>query len=107
MVNKYNLDFIMKNRQLVNTEKKFLVNSKDLLVFILTLALLIFFPVLGSAQVTILPGTIDAALTEEYGIQDIDGPSVLKNEGYHVWGGSVVEGGDGKYHMFYSRWLNN
>jgi hypothetical protein len=29
--------------------------------------------------------------------------SVLAEDGYYVWGGSVVEDG-GKYHMFYSRW---
>ena len=26
------------------------------------------------------------------------------DEGYYVWCGSVIEGKDGKYHLFYSRW---
>mgnify|MGYP000060552607 CR=1 FL=1 len=25
-------------------------------------------------------------------------------DGYHVWCGAPVKGGDGKYHLFYSRW---
>ncbi|MBK1875940.1 glycoside hydrolase family 2 TIM barrel-domain containing protein [Pelagicoccus mobilis] len=30
--------------------------------------------------------------------------SVLKDEDMHTWGGSVIKGEDGLYHMFYSRW---
>ncbi|MEX0320845.1 MAG: glycoside hydrolase family protein [Puniceicoccaceae bacterium] len=30
--------------------------------------------------------------------------SVFKSETYSIWGGSLVKGEDGKYHMFYSRW---
>ena len=37
-------------------------------------------------------------------IQKVPKYSVLKEEGYYVWGGSVVKGQDGLYHMFYSRW---
>ena len=29
---------------------------------------------------------------------------VFKSETYSIWGGSLVKGEDGKYHMFYSRW---
>src|SRR5210317_2256200 len=28
--------------------------------------------------------------------------SILKMEGYFTWGGSVVEGDDGRYHMFFA-----
>lgn len=31
--------------------------------------------------------------------------SLLAEDGYYIWGGSVVKGDDGLYHMFYSRWL--
>lgn len=30
--------------------------------------------------------------------------NILKTEGYHNWGASIVKGDDGKYHLFYSRW---
>ncbi|MCA8976329.1 MAG: glycoside hydrolase family protein [Planctomycetes bacterium] len=33
----------------------------------------------------------------------IDGPAVLRAEDRHVWGGSVIRGEDGRYHMFVSR----
>ncbi|MEC3908260.1 glycoside hydrolase family protein [Tamlana sp. 2201CG12-4] len=33
--------------------------------------------------------------------------SILAQEGYYVWGGSVVKGDDGFYHMLYSRWLKS
>ncbi len=32
------------------------------------------------------------------------GPSVLKLDGYFVWGASVVQGDDDKYHMIFSLW---
>lgn len=36
------------------------------------------------------------------------GPVPLESKfsfpGYHVWGGSMVEGDDGRYHLLYSRW---
>ena len=37
-------------------------------------------------------------------IQPVPDYSVLSEEGYYVWGASVVKGNDGVYHMFYSRW---
>jgi hypothetical protein len=30
--------------------------------------------------------------------------NILKHEDYFTWGGSVVRGDDGKFHMFYARW---
>lgn len=30
--------------------------------------------------------------------------SILKDEGFHIWGGSAVRGPGGEYHFFYSRW---
>jgi predicted GH43/DUF377 family glycosyl hydrolase len=30
--------------------------------------------------------------------------AILGEDGFYVWGGSVVKGSDGLYHMFYSRW---
>jgi len=32
----------------------------------------------------------------------LEGPSILSIPGYFVWGGTVLKGPDGKYHMFYS-----
>ena len=37
-------------------------------------------------------------------IQPVPINSILSEEGYFVWGGSVVKGDDGLYHMFYARW---
>lgn len=37
-------------------------------------------------------------------IQPVSKTSVLAEDGYYVWGGSVVKGNDGLYHMFYARW---
>lgn len=37
-------------------------------------------------------------------VQPVSRNSVLEEEGYYVWGGSVIKGRDGMYHMFYSRW---
>ncbi len=34
----------------------------------------------------------------------LEGPSVLNDPNRFVWGGSVVKGDDGKYHMLYSTW---
>jgi len=32
------------------------------------------------------------------------GPNLLVEKGWFVWGGSVIRGEDGRWHMFYSRW---
>lgn len=37
-------------------------------------------------------------------IQPVARESILAEEGYYVWGGSVVKGNDSLYHMFYARW---
>ncbi len=34
----------------------------------------------------------------------LEGPSVLNDPNRFVWGGSVLKGNDGKYHMLYSTW---
>ena len=34
----------------------------------------------------------------------MEGPSVLNDENRFVWGGSVLKGDDGKYHMVYNTW---
>lgn len=37
-------------------------------------------------------------------IQAVPETAVLAEDGYYVWGGSVVKGMEGNYHMYYSRW---
>ncbi|SHO60332.1 glycoside hydrolase family protein [Algoriphagus zhangzhouensis] len=37
-------------------------------------------------------------------ISEIDESNIFKTEGYYNWGGSIIKGDDGKYHLFYSRW---
>ena len=34
----------------------------------------------------------------------IKSPNTLQHENYFVWGGSVIKGKDGKYHMLFSLW---
>lgn len=40
-------------------------------------------------------------------LQPASAESGFSMEGYWVWGGSVMRGADGKYHMFASRWPSN
>lgn len=37
-------------------------------------------------------------------IGKVDSTGIFRQDGYYVWCTSVIKGGDGKYHMFYSRW---
>lgn len=37
-------------------------------------------------------------------LQPLRDTSVFSDPEYNIWCGSVVEGGDGRFHMFYSRW---
>jgi len=37
-------------------------------------------------------------------ISEIDETNIFKTEGFYNWGGSIIQGEDGKYHLFYSRW---
>ncbi|MFC2123586.1 glycoside hydrolase family protein [Bacteroidota bacterium] len=48
---------------------------------------------------------VDAELTYVGDSRMLDGQSILEIPGYFVWGGSVVKGRYGKYHMFFSRWI--
>ncbi|WP_276166133.1 glycoside hydrolase family protein [Zobellia alginiliquefaciens] len=38
---------------------------------------------------------------------EVSPKSVFRNDSLSIWGGSLVKGEDGLYHMFYSRWLKN
>ena len=40
-------------------------------------------------------------------MQPLPATAVMREEGYFVWGGSIVKGEDGLYHLFYSRWPKN
>ncbi|WP_010134593.1 glycoside hydrolase family protein [Ochrovirga pacifica] len=48
----------------------------------------------------------DSTKVEHYKIEfgKVAKSAVFKEEGLSVWGGSLVKGEDGLYHMFYSRW---
>lgn len=37
-------------------------------------------------------------------IQPIDSTNIFINPGYYIWGGSAIQGEDGRYYLFYSRW---
>ena len=38
-------------------------------------------------------------------VQPVPEEYIYQDAAYFIWGGSVVEGKDGKYHMLYARWL--
>ena len=53
------------------------------------------------------PRSIEITALEIDAVQEGDilvGPSVLNDPDYFVWGGSVVKGYDGKFHMLYATW---
>ncbi len=37
-------------------------------------------------------------------IQPLTNEGIFRDSDYYNWGGSIVKGKDGKYHLFYSRW---
>lgn len=37
-------------------------------------------------------------------IRPVPATAIFRESGYFIWCGSMVKGGDGKYHLFYSRW---
>ncbi|MBN3582797.1 glycoside hydrolase family protein [Algoriphagus aestuarii] len=64
----------------------------------------ILFSGTGISQIQVKPLPIDASLVNEGNSEYLDGPSILKLKDFFVWGGSVVKGKDGKYHMLFSLW---
>lgn len=67
----------------------------------------ILFLIVGSACKTpfaIQPQPLNAIVKEKGESKILQGPSALNIDGYFVWGGSVIQGDDGKYHMFFSLW---
>lgn len=54
----------------------------------------------GPAQIEVEALPVNAQVTGDV----LSGPSALNDPDRFVWGGSVVKGDDGKYHMLYSTW---
>ena len=46
------------------------------------------------------PGDLDLASM----MQPLPATAVMREPGYFVWGGSMIKGEDGLYHLFYARW---
>ncbi len=67
-------------------------------------SLCFIFTLTTSSQWKVEPGRVKASLVTSGESQVLTGPSVLNNRHYFVWGGSVTEGEDGRYYMFYARW---
>lgn len=56
-------------------------------------------------SIKILPGKIDAKKVDAMLCSnEILGASILQIPNYFVWGASVIQGDDGKYHMLFSLW---
>jgi hypothetical protein len=56
----------------------------------------------------VLAASIAQHKKDDFSIKDrlqvLSSDNILKTKGYHNWGGSIIKGKDGKYHLFYSRW---
>lgn len=74
------------------------------ILHIILLANLILLSGTLSAQFKIEPLPVQASLIKEGKSQFLDGPSILKLKDYFIWGGSVIQGKDHKYHMVFSLW---
>ena len=84
----------------MNSTHKYL-SGPDLLLFTVLFTL----SIQANGQNQIHPNPVDAKLTYIKDSPILAGPSVLNIPGYFVWGGSVIKESDGKYHMFFSRWI--
>ena len=58
---------------------------------------------LAAQDIKVKPGKVDVVLSKEHPAIPT-GSSILQIPGYFVWGGSVVKGDDGKFHMIFSLW---
>lgn len=74
--------------------------SFPIIVLILFVANVFLWSCNENKTLTIHPLPIDATIQGDI----LEGPSVLNDPGRFVWGGSVLKGDDGKYHMLYSTW---
>ncbi|WP_235293316.1 glycoside hydrolase family protein [Portibacter lacus] len=52
----------------------------------------------------VVPSPLKGQVVDQLESKMLVSPSVLDIDGYFVWGGSVVKGKDGKYHMLFSLW---
>lgn len=50
------------------------------------------------------PAKAPAPLDFPHMMQPIPATAAFRDPGYFVWGGSMVRGNDGRYHLYYSRW---
>ncbi|UZD24392.1 glycoside hydrolase family protein [Algoriphagus halophytocola] len=77
---------------------------KPILLPIAVFCMLLFGSSQVAAQFQVSPLPVDAKLQQAGESSLLDGPSVLNLQDYFVWGGSVVQGKDGKYHMLFALW---
>ncbi|WP_020527032.1 glycoside hydrolase family protein [Flexithrix dorotheae] len=64
----------------------------------------VLFPGCQNKTISISPQAIDARVGSINGTPVLQGSSILEVPDYFVWGGSVVEGDDGRFHMLYATW---
>jgi len=57
-----------------------------------------------NTELNISAGTIEGEFFQQDSKTVIQSPNTLQMEDYFVWGGSVINGNDGKYHMLFSLW---
>ena len=63
-------------------------------------------PLVLSISLTLLFNGCSKTVPPDYRIElgRVARESVFSNDTMSIWGGSLVKGEDGLYHMFYSRW---
>ncbi len=88
----------------ITTLLKMIVKQQFKFTQVFALTSLLLISAGGLAQLQLQAGRIDARVVDSGASPVLEGPSVLHNDGFFVWGGSVIKGEDGKYHMLYSRW---
>ncbi|WP_236973461.1 glycoside hydrolase family protein [Membranihabitans maritimus] len=68
----------------------------------------LFIAILGCSLYSNGPLKAQNTRTEDLNFQNlmkpVPGRAKLSSEDYFIWGGSMVKGEDGKYHLLYSRW---
>lgn len=68
-----------------------------------TLLLLIYFTIAYQSPLHTQPPKTDNLFFKDR-LQAVTDDNIFKTDGYYNWGGSILKGPDGRYHLFYSRW---
>jgi len=74
--------------------------NKELNIFLTLSSLLLLICIFGCTSVQ----DTSEALNIHQLIQPLSKEGIFRDTAYYNWGGSIIKGDDGNYHLFYSRW---